>query len=65
MRRRSCASTRKTCRIWNRIVGAVKKSTETILVIWFSRKVFQVWDGGLLRRTMYLLTLVSPMSIPS
>ena len=51
--------------IWNRIVGTVKKSTETILFTWFSRKVLHVWDGGLLRRTMYLLTLVSPMSMPS
>src|SRR3954470_6230650 len=31
----------------------------------FARKVFQVCEGGLLRRTMDLLTLVSPMSIPS
>jgi hypothetical protein len=38
---------------------------ETILFMWFSRKVLHVWDGGLLRRTMYLLTLVSPMSMPS
>jgi hypothetical protein len=29
MRRRSCASTRNTYRIWNRIVGTTKKSTET------------------------------------
>jgi hypothetical protein len=47
------------------MVGTVKKSTETILWRWFSRKVFQVCEGGLLRRIMYLLTLVSPMSIPS
>src|SRR5712691_11920178 len=30
-----------------------------------SRKVRQVCDGGLRQRTMYLLTLVSPMSMPS
>src|SRR5215813_8471408 len=65
MRRRSCASTKNTYRIWNRIVGTVKKSTETMVFTWLSRKVFQVWDGGLRRHTRYLLTLVSPMSIPS
>ena len=43
----------------------VKKSTDTMLFTWLSRKVFQVCEGGLLRRIMYLLTLVSPMSIPS
>jgi hypothetical protein len=32
---------------------------------WLSRNVRQVWEGGLWRRTRYLLTLVSPMSIPS
>jgi hypothetical protein len=31
----------------------------------FSRNVFQVWDGGLLRRTIHLLTLVSPIWMPS
>lgn len=30
----------------------------------FSRKVFQVWDGGLRCRTRYLLTLVSPTLMP-
>src|ERR1035437_539224 len=29
MRRRSCASTRNTYSIWNRIVGTAKKSTDT------------------------------------
>ena len=49
----------------NRIVGTVKKSTDTKLFTWLSRNVLHVCDGGLLRRTMYLLTLVSPISIPS
>src|SRR5215469_4527929 len=47
------------------MVGTVKKSTETICERWFSRKVRQVCDGGLRQRTMYLLTLLSPMSMPS
>src|SRR5271169_3295035 len=47
------------------MVGTVKKSMETIWVRWFSRKVRQVCDGGLWLRTMYLLTLLSPMSMPS
>jgi hypothetical protein len=45
--------------------GTAKKSTDTTLFTRFSRNVFQVWDGGLVRRTMYLLTLVSPISMPS
>jgi hypothetical protein len=48
---------------WKRIVGTVKKSTETIVLTWLSRKVRQVWEGGLGCRTMYLATLVSPMVI--
>src|SRR3954470_21323278 len=47
------------------MVGTVKKSTDTMLFTWLSRNVFHVCDGGLLRRSMYLLTLVSPMSMPS
>ena len=34
-------------RTWNRIVGTVKKSTETMDFTWLSRKVRQVWEGGL------------------
>src|SRR5215467_6670466 len=34
MRRRSCASTRNSYRIWNRIVGTTKKSTETSVFRW-------------------------------
>jgi hypothetical protein len=45
------------------MVGTVKKSMETILFTWLSRKVLQVREGGLLPRTIHLLTLVSPMSI--
>jgi len=65
MRRWSCASIRSTYSTWNRIVGTVKKSTDTIVFKWFSRKVRQVCEGGLRRRTIYLLTLVWPMSMPS
>jgi hypothetical protein len=32
MRRRSWASNRKTYQTWNRIIGTVKKSTETMVV---------------------------------
>ena len=47
------------------MVGTVKKSTETVLWRWFSRKVLQVWDGGFRCGGMYLATLVSPTSTPS
>src|SRR6202453_2436813 len=32
---------------WKRIVGTVKKSTDTSWLMWFSRKVRHVWVGGL------------------
>src|ERR1700693_4926328 len=47
------------------MVGTVKKSTETICWTWLSRNDRQVWLGDFRGRTIYLLTLVSPMSIPS
>src|ERR1035437_2606523 len=47
------------------MVGTVKKSIETVVFRWFSRKVRQVCEGGFRRWTRYLLTLVSPMSMPS
>src|SRR5260370_188025 len=47
------------------MVGTVKKSIDTVVFTWFSRNVRHVCEGGLLRRTMYLLTLVSPTSMPS
>src|ERR1035437_4937329 len=47
------------------MVGTVKKSIETVVFTWFSRKVRQVCEGGFRRWTRYLLTLVSPMSMPS
>src|SRR5260370_22621328 len=47
------------------MVGTVKKSIDTVVFTWFSRKVRHVCEGGLPRWTMYLLTLVSPISIPS
>src|SRR5450755_2956297 len=65
MRRRSWASTRNTYRTWKRMVGTVKKSTETSCWMWLSRNVRHVWLGDFRGRTIYLLTLVSPISIPS
>src|ERR1017187_1172915 len=47
------------------MVGTVKKSIDTVVLRGFSRKVCQVCEGGFRRRTMYLLTLVWPMSMPS
>ena len=32
---------------------------------WLRRNVFHPWDGGRLRRTMYLATVVCPISMPS
>ena len=43
----------------------MKKSTETMLFTWFSRKVRHVCDGGFRLCTMYLPTLVSPISMLS
>src|SRR5258708_34565130 len=54
-----------TYNTWNRMVGTVKKSMDTVLFTWFSMKVRHVCEGGFRRRTRYLLTLVSPMSMPS
>jgi hypothetical protein len=48
-----------------RMVGTVKKSTDARLFRWFSRKVRHLWDGGFRFRMRYLLTLVSPMLMPS
>jgi hypothetical protein len=64
MHRRSLARTRETYKIWNRM-GTVKKSTETKLLTWLLRQVRQVCEGGFRRRTRYVLTLVSPMLMPS
>jgi hypothetical protein len=64
MRRQSCSSTRNTYRTWKRMVGTVKKSTETMDFTWLSRKVRQVWEGGWRRRTRDLFTLVSRCQCP-
>jgi hypothetical protein len=45
--------------------GTLKKSTETRLRIWFSRKVRQVWEGGFRCRTIYWATVGSVTSIPN
>src|ERR1039458_8367346 len=47
------------------MVGTVKKSMDTVVFRWFSKKVRHVCEGGLRRRAMDLLTLVSPMLTPS
>jgi hypothetical protein len=47
------------------MVGTVKKSIDTVVFTWFSRKVRHVCEGGFRRRIRYLLTLVSPTSMPS
>src|SRR5260370_26617705 len=47
------------------MVGTVKKSIDTVSFTWFARKVRHVCEVGFRRRPMYLLTLVSPMSMPS
>jgi len=43
----------------------VKKSTDTSCWMWLSTNVRQVWRGDFRCRTIYLLTVVSPMSIQS
>lgn len=45
-------------------MGSMKKSMESNCLARLPRKVRHVCDGGLQPRTMYLLTLVSPMSMP-
>ena len=64
-RRRSCARTTKTNKTLNITVGTVKKSTETRLPTWWSRKVRQVCDGGVRWRTIYLETVAWEISRPS
>jgi hypothetical protein len=49
----------------NRIVGTVKKSTDTRFLTRLFRKVSHVCEGGLRSRTMYLATLVSLIWMPS
>ncbi|MFN7934746.1 MAG: hypothetical protein U0R19_15565 [Bryobacteraceae bacterium] len=45
--------------------GTVNKSTETRLLAYFLKNMRHVCDGGLGCRIMYLLTLDSPISVPS
>src|SRR5437870_6534009 len=63
-RRRSCAKTIKTYRTRKVTVGTTKKSVETNCCTWFSRKVRQVWEGGLHWRPMYFATVAWDTSIP-
>ena len=46
-------------------MGTVKKSMETSCETWLSRNVRQVGEGAFPQRSMYLVTLLSPMSMPS
>src|SRR6266851_9575717 len=55
----------KPYRSRNEIVGTTKRSIAAIPSAWLRRKVVQPWDGGRLRRAMYLATLVCPTSMPS
>jgi len=65
IRRRRCASTTKTYRMWFRTVGTTKKSIETRLGTWFARNARQVGDAGLGRCTMCRSTVDFATSMPS
>src|SRR6266849_9243002 len=65
IRRRSWRKISKPYRSRNEIVGTTKRSMATVPSAWLRRKVVQPWDGGRLRRAMYLATLVCPTSMPS
>src|SRR4029077_16436925 len=49
----------------NEIVGTTNISIAAIPSAWLRRNVLQPWDGGSRRLTMYLATLVCPISMPS
>src|ERR1700730_6711518 len=49
----------------NEIVGTTNISIAAIPSAWLRRNVLQPWDGGSRRLTMYLATLVCPISTPS
>jgi hypothetical protein len=55
---------KKTKRSSKAMVGTTKKSTETMSLAWFLRKVRKVWEGGFGCRTMYLATVACDTSIP-
>ena len=46
-------------------VGTTKESTETRLPKWLSRKVRQVCEGGIRRRTRYLETVACEIARPN
>ena len=50
LRIKKTKSTRKVA------VGTVKKSIDTMSLAWFSKKVRQVWEGCMRRRTMHFET---------
>ena len=65
IRRRRCASTTKTYRMWFRTVGTTKKSMETRLGTWFARNARHVGDAGWGRFTRYRSTVDFATSMPS
>ena len=65
-RRRLWLRITSTNRIRNFAVGTVKKSIETLFIIWLFKNVRHVWDAGLgFRRGIRLDTVRSEISIPS
>ncbi len=64
-RLRSCARTRNTNSTRKLAVGTVKKSTDTMSLMWFARKACQACDGGPGRRGMSRDTVRSEISMPS
>jgi hypothetical protein len=64
IRRVEFLTIRNTWKIWQVIVGPVKKSIETISWERFFRKAFQLWDGGY-RPAAYLATGLGLTSMPS
>jgi hypothetical protein len=63
--RRPCRRINKAYSSRNEIVGTITRSIDAIPSAWLRRNVFQPWDGGPLRRVMYLATGVWPTSMPS
>src|SRR6202043_1413266 len=49
----------------NEIVGTTNISIAAVPSAWLRRNVLQPWDGGSRRLTMYLATLLCPISTPS
>ena len=65
IRRRTCRRMSRPYRSRNEIVGTTNRSIAATPSAWLRRNVLQPCDGGRLLRTMYLATLVCPISMPS